>query len=112
MIDQVTMKPLLHFFPSRDRADQQLEFLFSRASVNPNNDIDPDLHGRNKGKQLANIKHDEEKIDTNRNRKVAFFDCVIDSSSFIVGMSLLAGPLYTLFLAMILKVSDISKWLC
>ena len=30
----------------------------------------------------------------------------------LTGMSLLAGPLYTLFLAMILKVSDISKWLC
>lgn len=35
MIDQVTMKPLLHFFRP-DLADQQLEFLFSRASVNPN----------------------------------------------------------------------------
>ncbi len=35
MIDQVTMKPLLHFFRP-EIADQQLEFLFSRASVNPN----------------------------------------------------------------------------
>ncbi|MGE9502650.1 hypothetical protein ACQP3D_30180, partial [Escherichia coli] len=29
------MKPLLHFFRP-EIADQQLEFLFSRASVNPN----------------------------------------------------------------------------
>lgn len=100
MIDQVTLKPLLHFFhPSI--TDQQLEFLFSRASVNPNKltlilismvgtvaiSSLPILSTLRKGqrKQIEKTLGDSFSI--------AFL--ILFPS--MAGMALLASPMYTLF---------------
>ncbi|MGX7172658.1 oligosaccharide flippase family protein [Enterococcus ratti] len=100
MIDQVTMKPLLHFFKP-EITNQQLEFLFSRASVNPNKLtlILISMVGTVAISSLP-ILSTLRKKDRLRIEKTvgdSFSIALLILLPALAGMSLLAGPLYTLF---------------
>ncbi|MGM9902483.1 polysaccharide biosynthesis protein [Enterococcus sp. 10A9_DIV0425] len=100
MIDQVTMKPFLHFFRP-EIADQQLEFLFSRASVNPNKLtlILISMVGTVAISSLPLLstlgKKDRQQIEKIVGDSFSIALLILLPS--LAGMSLLAGPLYTLF---------------
>lgn len=100
MIDQVTMKPLLHFFRPA-LADQQLEFLFSRASVNPNKLtlILISMVGTvaiSSLPLLSTLKKENRK-QIEKTVGDSFSIAILILLPSLAGMSLLAGPLYTLF---------------
>ena len=100
MIDQVTMKPLLHFFRPAI-ADQQLEFLFSRASVNPNKLtlILISMVGTvaiSSLPILSTLKK-KDRLQIEKTVGDSFSIAVLILLPSLAGMSLLAGPLYTLF---------------
>ncbi|MGG5358515.1 MULTISPECIES: putative polysaccharide biosynthesis protein [unclassified Enterococcus] len=100
MIDQVTMKPLLHLFHP-DIANQQLEFLFSRASVNPNKLtlILISMVGTvaiSSLPLLSTLKKSERgKIEKTVGDSFSIAILILLPS--LAGMSILASPLYTLF---------------
>lgn len=100
MIDQVTMKPLLHFFRP-EIADQQLEFLFSRASVNPNKLtlILISMVGTVAISSLPILStmKKKDRIQIEKTVGDSFSIALLILLPSLTGMSLLAGPLYTLF---------------
>ncbi|EOH89775.1 oligosaccharide flippase family protein [Enterococcus villorum] len=100
MIDQVTMKPLLHFFRPAI-TNQQLEFLFSRASVNPNKLtlILISMVGTvaiSSLPLLSTLKK-KDRLQIEKTVGDSFSIAVLILLPSLAGMSLLAGPLYTLF---------------
>ncbi|EOS8015679.1 polysaccharide biosynthesis protein [Enterococcus hirae] len=100
MIDQVTMKPLLHFFRP-EITNQQLEFLFSRASVNPNKLtlILISMVGTVAISSLPILStlRKKDRLQIEKTVGDSFSIAVLILLPSLAGMSLLAGPLYTLF---------------
>ena len=94
------MKPLLHFFRP-EIADQQLEFLFSRASVNPNKLtlILISMVGTVAISSLPILSTMKKKDRLQIEKTVgdSFSIALLILLPSLTGMSLLAGPLYTLF---------------
>lgn len=100
IIDQLSMKSLMHFFrPSV--LPQQLEFLFSRASVNPNKltMILISMVGTVAVTSLPILsglkRADHEKIEKTISDSFSIAFLILMPS--MAGMALLASPLYTLF---------------
>ncbi|MBO1085312.1 MULTISPECIES: polysaccharide biosynthesis protein [Enterococcus] len=100
MIDQVTMKPFLHLFRP-EIADQQLEFLFSRASVNPNKLtlILISMVGTVAISSLPILSTlgKKDRLQIEKTVGDSFSIALLILLPSLAGMSLLAGPLYTLF---------------